>query len=66
MKMNWRKWIALLTLVVALLLTALWQIGYIGLWNEGMAYIANDTKISLTKAVMKSKGNILSRLTFRI
>ncbi|QMV40040.1 hypothetical protein [Cohnella cholangitidis] len=44
MKMNWRKWIALLTLVVALLITALWQTGWMGLWKEGMAYIANDTK----------------------
>ncbi|UVI29327.1 hypothetical protein [Paenibacillus spongiae] len=42
--MKAKKIVMISTSVIAVIVVVLWQIGLIGLWTEGMAYIANNTK----------------------
>ncbi|MBD2869174.1 hypothetical protein [Paenibacillus arenilitoris] len=41
--MKWKKASYIGALAAVVVLLALWRVGYIGLWTEGMAYIANNT-----------------------
>ena len=43
MKIQWRRQIVIFTFLAALLLYMAWQIGWIGLWSQGIAYIANQS-----------------------